>query len=75
MDHCQHCQIKLLAEGSNKATIDGNRTRHLPIKIEYGHILQNLQSNNNITTLHIKFFSVQVHESFKYLKKLIPSKL
>jgi len=26
MDDYQHCQIKLLAEGSSKATIDGNRT-------------------------------------------------
>jgi len=31
MDYCQHCQIKLLAEGSSIATIDGNRTRNLPI--------------------------------------------
>jgi len=31
MDYCQHCQIKLLAEGSSKATIDGNRIARRPI--------------------------------------------
>jgi len=30
-DHCQHCQIKLLAEGSSKVTVDGNPTRNFPI--------------------------------------------
>jgi len=28
---CQHSQIKLLAEGSSKVTVDVNRTRNLPI--------------------------------------------
>jgi len=31
MEYCQHRQIKLLAEGSSKATINGNRTRNHPI--------------------------------------------
>jgi len=31
MDYSQHRQIKLLAEGSSKATINGNRTYNLPI--------------------------------------------
>jgi len=30
MDYYQHCQSKLLAEGSSKATIDGNQTHNLP---------------------------------------------
>jgi len=31
MDYCQHFQIKLLAEGSSKATTDGNQTHNIPI--------------------------------------------
>jgi len=35
MDYCQHCQIKLLAEGSSKATIDENWTPNLGWRLIY----------------------------------------
>jgi len=62
-----HCQIKLLAEGSSKATIDGIRTRNLPIArltpypLGYQALIDNDDNDINLCDFGIHFHLRKKH--------------